>query len=486
MLESFHQMCNALNDILWGPVMIGFLTGIGLYLMIKLRFLPLRRLWWGMKCIVHPAEDALDENSGDNGECGKKKREGKGNSPFSALAMELACTIGTGNIIGVTSALMLGGPGALFWMNVSALIGMATKLAESSLAVKYHKKKVDGTYVGGPMYVAVAGIPVKGLGKLLGVSFAFFCVLSSFGVGNLTQVNSIAGSLQSSLGIPLPVSGFLVGSLCILILIGGVKAIARLACLLVPFMGLFYLAGAIWVIITHAQQLPGALQLILQMALQPQAVVGGGAGMGWILLGRSIRWGVSRGVFSNEAGLGASGISAASTGTRDYVRQGYVSMTSVFFDTILICTITGLAIVSSGVMNGWYFRDGSEEAAALTIAVFESALGEWGGAFISICISLFAFATIIGWAYQGEGAFSFLMGSDKYNMVYRLLYGMVTVLGAVISLDLVWTLADVLNALMAIPNLLCLVLLHQEICRDITHYPREGAGKKKSAGGKYS
>ncbi len=473
MLQQFHGFCTELNDILWGPVMISFLTGIGLYLMIKLRFLPLRRLWWGMKCIVHPAENASAGQEENTRKGSKTEDKAKGNSPFAALAMELACTIGTGNIIGVTSALMLGGPGALFWMNVSALIGMATKLVESSLAVKYHKRKPDGNYVGGPMYAAVGGILVKGLGKMLGVMFAFFCVLSSFGVGNLTQVNSIAGSLQSSLGIPLPVSGFLVGSLCVLILIGGVKSIARIACLLVPFMGLFYLAGAIGVIMVHAQQLPGAIKMILQMALQPSAVVGGGAGMGVVLWGRSIRWGVSRGVFSNEAGLGASGISAASTGTTDYVRQGYVSMTSVFFDTILICTITGLAMVSSGVLQDWYFTSGSEEAATLTIAVFASALGQWGGAFISICISLFAFATIIGWAYQGESAFSFLMGSDKYNMVYRLCYGIVTVLGAVISLDLVWTLADVLNALMAIPNLICVVLLHKEICKDITDYEKQ-------------
>lgn len=454
---------NQLSDLLWGPVMIVTITGIGLYLMIKLRFLPLRRLGFGMKNIW------------------KKEDGGKGGtSAFSALAMELACTIGTGNIIGVTSALMLGGPGALLWMNLSALVGMATKLVESSLSVKYHEERTGKGFVGGPMYVATKAIPVKWLGRALGLCFAFFCVLSSFGVGNLTQVNSIAGSLKSSLGVPLIVTGLVVGALCILILIGGVQAIARIACLLVPFMGVVYLAGAFWVIGTHLERLPEGLEQMLLMAFNPQACVGGTAGAAFVMLSRSIRWGVSRGVFSNEAGLGASGISAASVGTKDYVRQGYVSMTSVFFDTILICTITGLALICSGVLEGGYFQSSSDAAADLTIRAFETALGDYGAAFISLCISLFAFATIIGWAYQGEQAFAFLIGSDKYNMGYRMLYAVATVLGAVISLDLVWTMADILNALMAIPNLICLVLLHQGICGDIIEYENKDSPRKYS------
>ncbi len=441
------------DHFLWGPVMIMTITGIGLYLMIKLRFLPLRQLGFGMRSILK-----------------KENGAGAGTSAFSALAMELACTIGTGNIIGVTSALLLGGPGALVWMNISALIGMATKLVESSLSVKYHKKMQNGAYVGGPMYVARYGLPVKRLGCILGYSFAFFCVLSSFGVGNLTQVNSIAGSLESGLNIPPLLTGVIVGCLCILILVGGVQAIAKIACLLVPFMGILYLAGALWVIWVHKEHLPAGIMEMLLMAFSPRAAVGGTVGAGLLMLGRSIRWGVSRGVFSNEAGLGASGISAASVGTEDYVRQGYVSMTSVFFDTILICTITGLALICSGVMEGVYFTDNSNHAARLTIQAFETALGSIGGIFIGLCIALFAFATIIGWAYQGEQAFIFLTGSSKYIMVYRIFYGIATVFGAVLSLDMVWTLADILNALMAIPNLICVVLLHQDICRDIEMY----------------
>lgn len=453
LLESIKAALDRLSDLLWGPVMITMITGVGLYLMIKLHFLPLRKLMFGLRSILHNE----DEEKG-------------GTSAFSALAMELACTIGTGNIIGVTSALMLGGPGALFWMNVSAFIGMATKLVESSLSVKYHEEKDGMSFVGGPMYVAFKAISVQWLGRVLGLTFAFFCVLSSFGVGNLTQVNSIAGSLQSSLNVPVIVTGLIVGMLCILILIGGVQAIARIACLLVPFMGLFYLAGAIFVIVTHIDRLPSGLEQIVLMALNPRAFAGGSAGAVFVMLGRSIRWGVSRGVFSNEAGLGASGISAASVGTKDYVRQGYVSMTSVFFDTILICTITGLALICSGVLDGEYFQNSSDMAATLTINAFETALGKYGAMFISLCISLFAFATIIGWAYQGEQAFAFLVGSDRCNMIYRMLYAVATVFGAVISLDLVWTVADILNALMAIPNLICVVLLHQEICRDICEY----------------
>ena len=453
-MEHIIEILNEVNDFLWGPVMITAITGIGLYFMIKLRFLPIRRLMFGIRNIM--------------------KGDDKGGvSPFSALAMELACTIGTGNIIGVTGALLLGGPGALFWMNLSAVVGMATKLVEGSLSVKYQQKNGDNQYVGGPMYVARHGLPVKWLGKWLGLGFAFFCVLSSFGVGNLTQVNSIAGSLQSGLKIPLIVTGLIVGSLCILILIGGLNAISRIACLLVPFMGVFYLLGAFYVIGINIDRLPESLCQIVTMAFFPRAFGGGMAGVGLMMLGRSIRWGVSRGVFSNEAGLGASGISAASVRTGDYVRQGYVSMTSVFFDTILICTITGLALLCSGVLEPFYFAGNSEEAAGLTIKAFETALGQHGAAFISICISLFAFATIIGWAYQGERAFEFLLGSNRYNMVYRMLYALMTVFGAVVSLDLVWTMADILNALMAIPNLILLVLLHREICEDIAGYNKK-------------
>ena len=450
-MNQIGNILNGLNDLLWGPVMIVFITGIGLYLMIKMRFLPLRRLGFGIRNIM------------------KSDKEG-GVSPFSALAMELACTIGTGNIIGVTGAMILGGPGALFWMNLSALVGMATKLAESSLAVKYQKRSEQNQYVGGPMYVAMHALPVKGLGKVLGYSFGFFCVLSSFGVGNLTQVNSIAGSLRSGLQVPAVITGLVVGCLCILILIGGLKSISKIACLLVPIMGILYLLGAFYVIGVNIDKLPKSLELILAMAFSPRACGGGVLGAGFVLLGRSIRWGVSRGVFSNEAGLGASGIIAASVHTTDYVRQGYVSMTSVFFDTILICSITGLALLCSGVLEPFYFSACSEGAAGLTIAAFETALGEYGAAFISVCISLFAFATIIGWAYQGERAFEFLVGSSRYNTGYRMAYALATVFGAVISLDLVWTLADILNALMAIPNLILLVLLHQEICQDIVEH----------------
>ncbi len=450
---DFKLILERVSNFLWGPVMIMTIIGIGLYLMIKLRFLPLRQLGFGMKSILK-----------------KEEGTGAGTSAFSALAMELACTIGTGNIIGVTSALLLGGPGALVWMNLSALIGMATKLVESSLSVKYHQKNENGAYVGGPMYVAKQGIPVKRLGSALGFSFAFFCVLSSFGVGNLTQVNSIAGSMESGLDIPPLLTGVVVGGLCILILVGGVQAIARIACLLVPFMGILYLAGALWVIWVHKERLPVGIMEMFLMAFTPRAAMGGTVAAGFVMLGRSIRWGVSRGVFSNEAGLGASGISAASVGTEDYVRQGYVSMTSVFFDTILICTITGLVLICSGVLEGAYFASNSDNAAELTIRAFETALGSTGGIFIGLCISLFAFATIIGWAYQGEQAFIFLMGSSRYIMVYRMLYGIATVFGAVLSLDLVWTMADILNALMAIPNLICVVLLHQGICRDIEMY----------------
>ncbi len=453
-MERFKGILNEVNDFLWGPVMITAITGIGLYLMIKLRFLPIRRLMFGIRNIM-------------------KGDEKSGVSPFSALAMELACTIGTGNIIGVTGALLLGGPGALLWMNLSAVVGMATKLAEGSLSVKYQQKNSENQHVGGPMYVARHGLPVKWLGKWLGLGFAFFCVLSSFGVGNLTQVNSIAGSLRSGLQIPLIVTGLIVGSLCILILIGGLNTISQIACLLVPIMGGIYLLGAFYVIGVNIDRLPQSLYQIVTMAFSPRACGGGVAGAGIIMLGRSIRWGVSRGVFSNEAGLGASGISASSVHTGDFVRQGYVSMTSVFFDTILICTITGLALLCSGVLEPFYFSPDGEAAASLTIKAFETALGSHGAAFISICISLFAFATIIGWAYQGERAFEFLVGSSRHNMIYRMLYALATVFGAVISLDLVWTMADILNALMAIPNLILLVLLHKEICGDIVLYERE-------------
>lgn len=445
--------------------MLAFLLGTGIFLMIRMDFLPIRKLGWALKCAI-----GLD-GAGTGKRMGGYTKEGA-ISPFSSLMTELAATIGTGNIVGVATAMILGGPGALVWMILSSFIGLSTKFAESMLSVTYRTRNDRGELSGGPMYTLRNGFPAKGLGEVLGKLFALFAVMASFGMGNMTQSNSIAAALEETFQVERAFSGLIVTIITILVVLGGIATISKVTRVVVPVMAIFYMLGSLIVIALHWRNLPQGLWMILSMAFSPRAVAGGVGGHLTGALGPALRWGVSRGVFSNEAGLGAAGISAAAAHTDDPVRQGYISMTGVFLDTVVICSVTGLVLASSGVLG---MKDAGGElmtGTALTIAAFATTFGELGAVLVTIGIVLFAFATIIGWAYQGEKAFEFLAGKSKYCIAYRFIYGFVSFIGAVCALDVVWDFSDICNGLMAVPNLICVIVMSKEVCRAIKEYRR--------------
>ena len=463
MITEVKGFLQQADRIVWGPWLIFLLLGCGCYLMISLRFLPLRNLLAALGLVFHSKS--------------WKGTDGEGVSSFSALTTELAATIGTGNIVGVATAMVLGGPGALFWMLLSGIIGLSTKLVESTLCVRYRVRDHKRKPVGGPMYVLQNAFPYRRMGRILAVLFAIFAVLASFGMGNMTQGNSIAEALAVTFGVDRTVTGLVIGIFTILVILGGIDKIARVTEYLVPCMAVFYLFGTGMVIFTHLHNLPAGIWQILWGAFCPEAMAGGTIGFlcsignGTACSGRqAMRYGVSRGVFSNEAGLGAAGISAACADTPDAVRQGYISMTGVFIDTIVICSLTGLAIASSGMLGQ---RDAQGEllnGTALMIAVFSATFGRVGEWMLTLSIALFAFATIIAWEYQGEKAFEYLMGRCHRSGWYRVGYGIAAFLGAVCSLEAVWDFSDICNGLMAVPNLLAVVMLSKGICREIRSY----------------
>ena len=463
MITEVKGFLQQADRIVWGPWLIFLLLGCGCYLMISLRFLPLRNLLAALGLVFHSKS--------------WKGTDGEGVSSFSALTTELAATIGTGNIVGVATAMVLGGPGALFWMLLSGIIGLSTKLVESTLCVRYRVRDHKRKPVGGPMYVLQNAFPYRRMGRILAVLFAIFAVLASFGMGNMTQGNSIAEALAVTFGVGRTATGLVLGILTILVILGGIDKIARVTEYLVPCMAVFYLFGTGMVIFTHLHNLPSGIWQILWGAFCPEAMAGGTIGFlcsignGTACSGRqAMRYGVSRGVFSNEAGLGAAGISAACADTSDAVRQGYISMTGVFIDTIVICSLTGLAIASSGMLGQ---RDAQGEllnGTALMIAVFSATFGRVGEWMLTLSIALFAFATIIAWEYQGEKAFEYLMGRCHRTGWYRVGYGIAAFLGAVCSLEAVWDFSDICNGLMAVPNLLAVVMLSKGICREIRSY----------------
>lgn len=460
------------DELVWGPWMLVLLLGTGVYLMIRLKFLPIHNLRYALRCALGLEKaGAGGGKKGDRNSAGNGKSSGGTVSPFSSLTTELAATIGTGNIIGVATAMVLGGPGALFWMVAASVVGLATKLVESTLAVKYRGKNDKGQTAGGPMYVMERAFPQKKAGHILALCFAAFAVFASFGMGNMTQSNSIADALAVTFSVPRARTGLAVTVLTVLVVLGGIGVIGKVTQVVVPFMGILYMAGTMVVILFHWKNIPMAVGGILTAAFCPEAVSGGLFGQVTATLFQSMRWGVSRGVFSNEAGLGAAGISAAAADTEDYIKQGYISMTGVFLDTIVICTATGLALAVSGALGET--ADGAPlNGAALTLAAFRTVLGDFGEKFMGICIVLFAFATIVGWAYQGERAFEFLLGGrTRYNLLYRFVYALVAFVGCMCPLQTVWNFSDICNGLMAVPNLLCVLVLSGGICREIRGYP---------------
>ncbi|MCI5806584.1 MAG: sodium:alanine symporter family protein [Clostridium sp.] len=548
---SFSDVVSLVDDFVWGPVMLVLLVGTGIFLTIRTGFLPWRNLPYALKSTLSKEARTKSRGEGDV-------------SPFSALTTALAATIGTGNIVGVATAMVSGGPGALVWMWISACFGLTSKFSECMLAIKYREVNEKGEMSGGPMYTMKKAFKHKKFGSILGWLFAFFAVIASFGIGNMTQANSIASALNETFHIPFSVVGIIITVCALLIIVGGIKSISKVSSVVVPVMAIFYVVCGVVVIIGNISNLPSGMATIFSMAFSWKAVSGGALGTIVSSLMGAMRYGVARGVFSNEAGMGSAAITAAAATTDNPVRQGYINMTGTFWDTIVVCTITGLAIASSGVLgmtaesmvgtyeisnsqlvieakqgnkvitgqydiatdgeneitlkdgqttlvltpydgdadriasgvsqaqigedticgtwqgddkniynfgtDGSFIRDDLVVGSSLTILAFKTVLGSAGGWLVAIGITLFAFSTILGWEYHGEKAFEYILGTHKYNMIYRVIFSLVAYIGATQTLDLVWNLSDIANALMAIPNLICLLLLSGDIARDMKEF----------------
>lgn len=552
---SFAEIISAIDDFVWGPVMLILLVGTGVFLTVRLKFRPWRNLGYALKSTLSKEARTTSRGEGDV-------------SPFSALTTALAATIGTGNIVGVATAMVAGGPGALVWMWISACFGLTSKFSECMLAIKYREVNEKGEMSGGPMYTMKKGFKNKKLGAFLGMLFAVFAVIASFGIGNMTQANSIAESVHDTFGVSTTIVGVI---LTILALVNYCRRNQDNSKVfhpvVVPFMAIFYVIAGLIVIILNIQNVPAGVAMIFKMAFSFNAVGGGLCGAITAAMMNAMRYGVARGVFSNEAGMGSAAITAAAATTDDPVRQGYINMTGTFWDTIVVCTITGLCIASSGVLgmtdttikgtydvesnniavvahdndkkdanvnyayelknsnlilkyvddnnkentieltysekdkqpsvidgtwndaagNEYIFEGGKYEykevvkGAALTIAAFSSVLGKLGGYLVTIGIVLFAFSTILGWEYHGEKAFEYIFNTHKFNMVYRIVFSLVVFVGATTALDVVWNFSDIANALMAIPNLICLLALSGVIAKEVERFqPEVDKAKRKN------
>lgn len=456
------------DDFVWGPVMLVLLVGTGIFLTIRLKFRPWRNLGFAIKSTLSKEARTTKRGEGDV-------------SPFSALTTALAATIGTGNIVGVATAMVSGGPGALVWMWISACFGLTSKFSECMLAIKYREVNEKGEMSGGPMYTMKKGFKNKKIGAFLGMLFAVFAVIASFGIGNMTQANSISESLKSTFNFDEKIVGVVLTVLALVIIVGGIKTISKVSSIVVPLMAIFYIIAGLIVVVMNIQNLPSGIVMIFKMAFSSQAVAGGGAGVITAGVMNAMRYGVARGVFSNEAGMGSAAITASAATTDDPVRQGYINMTGTFWDTIVVCTITGLCIASSGVL-GTVGDDGKlVQGAALTILAFKSALGEVGAILVTIGIALFAFSTILGWEYHGEKAFEYIFGTHKYNMAYRIIFSLVVFVGATTTLQVVWNFSDIANALMAIPNLICLLVMSNVIAKEVERFQPILDKEKKAA-----
>lgn len=556
-IDNLTNVLNVVDDFVWGPVMLVLLVGTGIFLTIRTKALCWRNLPYALKSVLS-----------------KEARQKKGDgdvSPFSALTTALAATIGTGNIVGVATAMVSGGPGALVWMWISAAFGLTSKFSECMLAIKYRETNEKGEMSGGPMYTMKKAFKNKKLGAVLGWLFALFAVIASFGIGNLTQANSISTALKSTFNIPYTVTGIVITVLALLIILGGIKSISKISQVVVPLMAVFYIIAGLIVIIGNISNIPAGVAMIFKMAFSVKAVGGGLCGGIVASMMQALRFGVARGVFSNEAGMGSAAITAAAASTNDPVRQGYINMTGTFWDTIVVCTITGLCIASSGVLgttdtvatgnyayveeasgsnssisitskdgditkttlysaelssengveklalknlednkeislsrndNGetgtitglWTSTDGNEyifgsdfsyeykeltEGSALTIKAFETVLGNTGGWLVCIGITLFAFSTILGWEYHGEKAFEYIFGTHKYNIFYRVFFSLIAFVGATTTLEIAWKFSDIANALMAIPNLICMLALSGVIASEIERFQKVIKAEKK-------
>jgi AGCS family alanine or glycine:cation symporter len=539
---DFSTIVSKVNSFIWGPIMLFFLVGTGIYLMFLLRFMPLRNLGYAIKSVF--SKRSRKKTSSSDGDI----------TPFQSLMTALAATIGTGNIAGVATAMFLGGAGAVFWMWFAAIFGLATKYSEAVLSVHFRVKTHRGNYAGGPMYALKYGLKNKTIGSILAILFAFFAVIASFGIGNMTQSNTVALAVNNTFHIPTWITGIVLASFALLVIVGGIKSIGRVTEKLVPFMAFLYILGGLICIFANITEIPAGLKLIIGQAFSFDAV---GGGVGGIVIAHAMRYGIARGVFSNEAGLGSAPIAAAAAKTDHPCRQGYVSMTGTFFDTILVCSITGLVIASSGLLSPGNTLTGVD----LTIASFNNTLGVFGSYIVTLGTILFAFSTVLGWSYYGEKSLEFFFYTDNKkqiekqnfkeksfevsstkkitlilgwillalgvifvthsilqmlstgaltegilpgldtalgkrfylffvllligaiclgigykreqgiaNMIYRIIFCFFVFIGATTKLTLVWDIADTMNGLMAIPNLLSLLLLSGVIYKQTMDY----------------
>lgn len=457
MLNTIETINSAVNNFIWGvPAMI-CIIGVGLYLSLRTNFLQIRKFPYAIKITI--------------GRMLRKKEASDGAmTPFQAVCTALAATVGTGNIAGVAGAIAIGGPGAVFWMWVSALLGMCTKFSEVTLAVHFREKNARGDYVGGPMYYIKNGLSRRW--QWLAVLFSIFGVLAVFGTGNATQVNTITTAVDSALlnyGLLNNVSlrtfnlvlGIAIAALVALVLLGGIKRIGQVTEKLVPFMALLYIILAFGVVLVHIDRVPQVFGSIIEGAFRPSAVTGGIVGSFFM----SMKKGVSRGIFSNEAGLGTGSIAHACADTKAPVRQGFFGIFEVFTDTIVICTLTALVILCSGIPVAY----GQAAGAELTISGFTSTYGNWVSIFTAIAMCCFAFSTIIGWGLYGARCIEFLF-SSKVIMPFMVVYSLVAILGATVDLGLLWSIAETFNGLMSIPNLVALFLLSGTVVKLVREY----------------
>ncbi len=441
--QGLLNLLTQISDFIWGLPLTILLVGTGIFLTILLRGVQFRKLGYSLYLALIKRKEDSDQ-PGDI-------------THFQALMTALAATVGTGNIAGVATAIAAGGPGALFWMWITGLFGMATKYSEAVLAVKFRESDKLGTMSGGPMYYIE-----KGLGwKWLGILFAVFASVAAFGIGNMVQSNSVADAMESTFNVPFWATGLILAAATALVILGGIKSIGKVTGYLVPVMVVFYIASSLVIIVIYFAKIPEVFMLVFHSAFTPTAASGGFLGATVMY---TVRMGVARGVFSNESGLGSAPIAAAAAQTKHPVTQALVSMTQTFIDTIVICSMTGFVIIATGL---W---DSGQTGAQLTSVAFETGFGHsFGSMIVSISLILFAYSTILGWSYYGEKSIEYLTG-EKWVLPYRIVFTLFVFVGAVAQLDLVWKFSDVMNGLMAVPNLIGLIGLSGIIAAETKNY----------------
>lgn len=439
-MEALNNFIGQINSFAWGPPMLIVLGATGLYLTYGLRALQFKRIPYAFRLLF---SKNIQKEEGDI-------------PPFNSLMTALSATVGTGNIAGVATAIALGGPGAVFYMWLIALVGMATKYAEAVCAVHYREKDANGNFVGGPMYYLKNGVGEKypGAGKFFGVLFAVFGAVAAFGIGNAAQVHSMADVLHADFKVPTYVTGILVAAFAGFVILGGVRRISNVAAKLVPTMIVLYLGASIIIVLANISEVPAAIGLIIQHAFTPIAATGGFAGAA---VAAAIRFGVARGVFSNESGLGSAAIAHGAAQTKSPVRQGYIAMLGTFIDTIIVCTLTALVIITTGAWTMEGADGGGLTGAPLTSAAFGVAF-EGGHYIVAVALPVFAFTTILGWSYYGERCWQYLF-TEKYVMIYKVMWVIAILWFANQKIDFIWNLADTLNGLMALPNIIGLLIL---------------------------